>query len=112
VARGWMLPVTPRTQMITGGGAIANDVHGKNHHVHGTFGDHVHELTLVRTDGKSIQCGPDKEPEWFAATVGGLGLTGIITQAEIQLRRVPGPWLTTETTADRKSTRLNSSHVK
>lgn len=99
VPRGWMLPVTPGTQMITVGGAIANDVHGKNHHVHGTFGDHVHELTLVRTDGKSIQCGPDKEPEWFAATVGGLGLTGIITQAEIQLRRVPGPWLTTETTA-------------
>lgn len=96
---GWMLPVTPGTQMITVGGAIANDVHGKNHHVQGTFGDHVHELTLVRTHGETIQCGPDKMPEWFAATVGGLGLTGVITRVEIQLRRVHGPWLTTETTA-------------
>lgn len=97
IPRGWMLPVTPGTQWVTVGGAIANDVHGKNHHVLGTFGDHVRCLTLVRTDGEILQCGPDERKDWFAATVGGMGLTGVITQAEIQLRRVAGPWLDTET---------------
>ncbi|WP_338616202.1 FAD-binding oxidoreductase [Pigmentiphaga sp. CHJ604] len=97
IPRGWMLPVTPGTQLVTVGGAIANDVHGKNHHVLGSFGDHVRSLTLVRTNGDVIQCGPDQNSLWFAATVGGLGLTGVITHAEIQLRRVPGPWLDAET---------------
>lgn len=97
VPRGWMLPVTPGTQLVTVGGAIANDVHGKNHHAKGTFGDHIQSLTLWRTDGEIIRCGPSERPEWFAATVGGLGLTGLITQADIQLRRVTGPWLQTET---------------
>lgn len=97
IPRGWTLPVTPGTQLVTVGGAIANDVHGKNHHVLGSFGDHVESLTLIRTDGEVIQCGPNERPDWFAATVGGLGLTGVITQAEIQLRRVDGPWLNTET---------------
>lgn len=97
IPRGWILPVTPGTQLITVGGAIANDVHGKNHHVLGSFGDHVQRLTLIRTDGEVIQCGLNEQPDWFAATVGGLGLTGVITQAEIQLRRVAGPWLDTET---------------
>jgi FAD/FMN-containing dehydrogenase len=97
VSRGWMLPVTPGTQLITVGGAIANDVHGKNHHVAGSFGDHVQRLELARTDGTMIECGPDILPEWFSATVGGLGLTGVITQADLQLRRVAGPWLETET---------------
>lgn len=97
IARGWILPVTPGTQLVTVGGAIANDVHGKNHHVLGSFGDHVQRLTLVRTDGEVIHCGPSEQPDWFAATVGGLGLTGVIAQAEIQLRRVAGPWLDTET---------------
>ncbi len=95
--RGWMLPVTPGTQLITVGGAIANDVHGKNHHVFGSFGDHVRRLTLVRTDGSVLECGPGEQPEWFAATIGGLGLTGVIVTAELQLRRVAGPWLDTET---------------
>jgi len=97
IPRGWMLPVTPGTQLVTVGGAIANDVHGKNHHVHGTFGEHVRRLHLLRTDGEVIACGPDERPDWFAATIGGLGLTGLIMQAEIQLRRVDGPWLDTET---------------
>lgn len=95
--RGWMLPVTPGTQLITVGGAIANDVHGKNHHRQGSFGDHVLQIVLQRTDGENIVCGPSERPEWFAATVGGLGLTGVILQAQLQLRRVPGAWLTTET---------------
>lgn len=97
VARGWILPVTPGTQVVTVGGAIANDVHGKNHHVLGSFGDHVLGLTLVRTDGQVLHCSPSGHADWFAATVGGLGLTGVITQAEIQLRRIAGPWLDTET---------------
>jgi FAD/FMN-containing dehydrogenase len=97
IPRGWMLPVTPGTQIVTVGGAIANDVHGKNHHVMGSFGDHVQRLSLVRTDGTVIECGPGLLPDWFAATVGGAGLTGVITRAELQLRPVAGPWLDTET---------------
>jgi FAD/FMN-containing dehydrogenase len=97
IPRGWILPVTPGTQLITVGGAIANDVHGKNHHVLGSFGDHIQRIKLIRTDATAIECGVDLLPDWLAATVGGLGLTGVITEAEIQLRRVPGPWLATET---------------
>jgi len=95
--QGWLLPVTPGTQIVTVGGAIANDVHGKNHHAVGSFGDHVLRLHLMRTDGTVIECGPDLSPGWFAATVGGLGLTGVITHAELQLRRAASPWLLTET---------------
>ncbi len=97
VPEGWMLPVTPGTQLITVGGAVANDVHGKNHHRLGSFGDHVHYIKLLRTDGELIHCGPDLRSDWFAATLGGIGLTGLILEAEIQLRRVPGPWLETQT---------------
>ena len=97
VPRGWMLPVTPGTQLVTVGGAIANDVHGKNHHRLGSFGDHVRRLWLARTDGETIECGPALLPDGFGATVGGIGLTGLIVRAELQLRRVPGPWLQTET---------------
>lgn len=95
--RGWALAVTPGTQIVTVGGAIANDVHGKNHHKRGSFGDHVRALTLLRTDGQHIVCGPQHESGWFAATVGGAGLTGLIVQAELQLHKVPGPWLSTDT---------------
>ena len=97
--RGWLLPVTPGTQIVTVGGAIANDVHGKSHHVTGSFGHHVAALELLRTDGQRLRCGPDQQADWFAATVGGLGLTGFITQATLRLRRVAGPWLDTETIA-------------
>ncbi len=95
--RGWMLPVTPGTQFVTVGGALANDIHGKNHHGFASFGNHVRRLWLARTSGELIECGPDERSDWFAATIGGLGLTGVITQAAIQLRRVAGSWLNTET---------------
>ncbi|MGB9087629.1 MAG: FAD-binding oxidoreductase [Candidatus Aquirickettsiella gammari] len=95
--RGWILPVTPGTQIVTVGGAIVNDVHGKNHHKFGSFGDHVHRIRLVRTDGEILDCGPQLRPDWFAATVGGLGLTGVIVEAEIRLCRVSSSWLDTET---------------
>ena len=97
IPRGWILPVTPGTQMVTVGGAIANDVHGKNHHMLGSFGDHVQKIKLVRTDGQMIECGSQIRRDWFAATVGGLGLTGVIAQAQIQLRPIAGPWLNTQT---------------
>lgn len=95
--RGWFLPVVPGTQFVTVGGAIANDVHGKAHHVAGSFGDHVLGFDLVRTDGSLLHCSPLENRDWFEATVGGLGLTGIITSARLRLRRVDGPWLDAET---------------
>jgi FAD/FMN-containing dehydrogenase len=97
LSRGWMLPVTPGTQAVTVGGAIANDVHGKNHHVYGSFGHHVHAMRLLRTDGTCIECGPNVNAEWFRATVGGLGLTGVVLEVELQLRPIKGDCLNTET---------------
>ncbi|HEL3783750.1 TPA: FAD-binding oxidoreductase [Stenotrophomonas maltophilia] len=94
--RGWFLPVTPGTRYATVGGAIGNDVHGKNHHRAGTFCHHVLRLELLRSDGSRQQLTPDDSSGLFAATTGGLGLTGFITWAELQLRRVPGPWIETE----------------
>lgn len=96
VPQGWFLPVTPGTRFVTVGGAIANDVHGKNHHRAGTFGHHLLAFELLRTDGTRLRCSPADNPEWFTATVGGLGLTGLVTWASIQLRRVAGPWMSTE----------------
>ena len=95
--RGWFLPVTPGTRFATLGGAIANDVHGKNHHRAGTLGEHVLALQLARSDGSRIDCSPTQQAQWLAATVGGLGLTGLIVSAKLQLTAVPGPWLQTET---------------
>ncbi len=95
--RGWRLAVTPGSQLVTVGGAIANDVHGKNHHLHGSFGHHVRTLQLARTDGRLIECGPQQAHDWFAASLGGLGLTGVIVTAELQLVPALGPWLETET---------------
>lgn len=97
VPRGWFLPVAPGTKYATLGGAVANDVHGKNHHVAGSFGSHVRAFELLRNDGTRRQCSMTENHEWFAATIGGLGLTGLMTWVEIQLKRVPGPWLMTET---------------
>ena len=87
---GWFLPVSPGTRFATVGGAIANDVHGKNHHREGCFGRHVLEIELARSDGSVIRCSPQSEPELFAATIGGLGLTGLILRVRLQLRRVAG----------------------
>lgn len=97
VAKGWMLPVTPGTQFVTVGGAVANDVHGKNHHAMGSFGDQILRLWLARSDGQIIECTRDQASEWFFATIGGMGLTGVIVRVELKLRRISGPWLDTET---------------
>jgi FAD/FMN-containing dehydrogenase len=85
VPQGWFLSVTPGTQFATLGGAIANDVHGKNHHRRGTFGNHVCQFGLLRNDALPLTCSAQENPELFAATIGGLGLTGIISWAEISL---------------------------
>lgn len=87
---GWFLPVTPGTKYVTVGGAVANDVHGKNHHVAGTFGRHVTALEFARSDGSRITCSPTENEAWFQATVGGLGLTGMILWCELQLAAAPG----------------------
>jgi len=95
--KGWFLPVTPGTKFVTLGGAIANDIHGKNHHVAGTFGRHVRSFGLLRSDGSRLICSPEQNVELFNATVGGLGLTGLIVWVEIQLQKIPGPFLHTAT---------------
>lgn len=97
VPQGWFLPVTPGTRFVTVGGAIANDVHGKNHHRTGSIGHHVLSFELLRSDSSRFTCSPEENSDWFAATIGGLGLTGVITRADIQLRRIAGPWMSTET---------------
>lgn len=85
VPAGWFPPVTPGTSFVTIGGALANDVHGKNHHSAGSFGCHVRALELMRSNGQSLLCAPDINADLFAATIGGFGLTGLITQVTLQL---------------------------
>jgi FAD/FMN-containing dehydrogenase len=91
--QGWFPAVTPGTALVTVGGAIANDVHGKNHHRLGSFGHQLIEFELQRSDGQILRCAPDFNRDWFCATIGGLGLTGLIRKARLQLRRVPGVWI-------------------
>ena len=93
---GWFPMVSPGTKFVTLGGAIANDVHGKNHHRVGSFGCHILEMMLRRSDGQTLRCSPNENSELFCATIGGLGLTGLITQATIRLRQVSGPLIDQE----------------
>ena len=88
VPRGFFLPVTPGTKYVTLGGAIANDIHGKNHEVAGSFGSHVPKFELVRSDGSHRICSPTENLDWYAATIGGLGLTGVITWAQLRLKPI------------------------
>src|ERR1700761_4514614 len=94
---GWFVPVTPGTRFVTWGGAIANDVHGKNHHTVGTIGRHIIRFELLRSDGQRLICSRTENPEWFSATIGGLGLTGVITWAQLQLRPIANPLMSVET---------------
>lgn len=96
VPRGWFLPVTPGTKFVSVGGAVANDVHGKNHHGSGTFGQFVRSFELLRSDGSRVLCSRTESPELFAATIGGLGLTGLITWVEFSLKKIEGPWIDME----------------
>ena len=85
VPQGFFVPVTPGTRFVTVGGAVASDIHGKNHHVEGSFGNHIRRLTLMLADGTIHEIGPDQNPTLFWATVGGMGLTGVILEATFSL---------------------------
>lgn len=88
VPKGWFLPVTPGTKFITVGGAVASDVHGKNHHIDGAFSQHVLEMDLVLGSGETITCSSIKNPDLFRATCGGMGLTGVITRVKFDLKKI------------------------
>ena len=97
VPRGWFPPVTPGTKFVTVGACVACDVHGKNHHRDGSFGNFVDRVLVVTAGGRLVECGPDRERELFLATVGGMGLTGLIVEITLRLRRVESPWIVLET---------------
>jgi FAD/FMN-containing dehydrogenase len=95
--RGWFPPVTPGTRFVTIGGCVACDVHGKNHHRDGSFGSFVERLVVEVADGREVECGPHRERELFLATVGGMGLTGLITEVTLRLQPVESGWMVVET---------------
>jgi L-gulonolactone oxidase len=97
VPKGWFVPTTPGTRFVTLGGALANDVHGKNHHGAGSFGRHVRTFGLLRSDRGRLTITLDNDPALFFSTVGGLGLTGVIEWVELQLVRIGGAYLDVET---------------
>jgi decaprenylphospho-beta-D-ribofuranose 2-oxidase len=102
VPAGWFLPVVPGTQHVTLGGAIAADIHGKNHHHDGTFGRHVRSAVLEAPGGERIVLTPDGTPDELWATTGGMGLTGVVTRATVALTPIATSWIaeTTRRTAD------------
>lgn len=94
--RGWSFPVLPGTQFVTLGGAVAADIHGKNHHVDGTVGRHVQTLLLRTADDALIACSRNENSDLFQATLGGMGLTGHILEVEISMKQIPSPWIWAE----------------
>ena len=96
LARGWTFPVLPGTQFVTLGGAIASDVHGKNHHVGGSVGNHVTGFKIHLADGRLIDCSRHQNESLFRATLGGMGLTGHILEVSLRLQRAPSPWIWSE----------------
>ncbi|MCJ2053870.1 FAD-binding oxidoreductase [Methylobacterium sp. J-070] len=99
--RGWFPWVTPGTRFVTVGGAIASDVHGKNHHLDGTFGRHLLSIDLALADGSVVRCSDNENPDLFAATQGGMGLTGVILRATFRLRPVETDLVVQHTTRTR-----------
>ncbi len=93
VPKGWFLPVTPGTKFITVGGAVGSDVHGKNHHVDGSFSNHIVEMDLVLASGEIVTCSPEKYPDLFEATCGGMGLTGLITRVKFRLKKIESSYI-------------------
>ncbi len=91
--RNVFVPVTPGTQFVTLGGMVASDVHGKEHHVRGTFGEHLRSLKMRVADGRVLTCSPTENTDLFDATIGGMGLTGHILEVEVAMRRIPSPWI-------------------
>ena len=103
--RGWFPYVTPGTKYVTLGGMIAADVHGKNHHKDGSFGSYVEWVEVLTPEGSILRCSVDSNPEFFAWTVGGMGLTGVILRAAIRLRPVTSAWVRTSTHVAKNITR-------
>ncbi|MFH1566432.1 MAG: FAD-binding oxidoreductase [Gemmatimonadota bacterium] len=97
VPRGWFLPVTPGTKHPTLGGCVAADIHGKNHHRHGSIGAFVDELEMVLADGSMVRCSRSERPDLFAATLGGMGLTGLIYAASLRLLPIDSSYLAVHT---------------
>lgn len=97
VPAGWVVPVVPGTQHVSVGGAIASDIHGKNHGSAGTFGSHVERIGLLTAAGEVVETGPEDDGDLFAATLGGMGLTGVIVWARIRLRAVSSAALSVDT---------------
>lgn len=93
VPKGWYLPVTPGTKFITVGGAVASDVHGKNHHKEGSFADHVLSIKLVKPDGMVVECSRELNPTLFWFTAGGMGLTGVIQEVTFKLKKIESPFI-------------------
>ena len=94
--RGFSSPVLTGTQHVTLGGMVAADVHGKNHHVDGSFGAHVRWLRILLADGRVVECSRETHRDLFLATLGGMGLTGHILEVELTLQRIPSPWIWAE----------------
>ncbi len=88
VPKGWFLPVTPGTKFITVGGAVGSDVHGKNHHVDGSFSNQVIEMDVMLSDGRVFTCSKTLNPDLFWATCGGMGLTGMVTRVQFNLKKI------------------------
>ena len=93
--KGWFFNVTPGSKFVTIGGAIASDVHGKNHHLDGSFSNYVISLKIITAEGKLYNCSKDENSQLFQATCGGMGLTGIIVSAKIQLLKVKSKFINT-----------------
>ncbi len=104
VPRGWFMPATPGTRYVTLGGMVASDVHGKNHHCDGSFGRHIERLTLLTADGQQLECSPEKNTQLFHATIGGMGLTGIIMDLTFRLLPIKTAYIRQE------SIRVNNIH--
>jgi len=91
--QGWFLPATPGTKFVTVGGAIASDVHGKNHHVEGSFCDHLQSFTLLLASGETVSCSENENSDLFHASCGGMGLTGIILTATFKLKKISSTYI-------------------
>ncbi|MGA1332313.1 MAG: FAD-binding protein [Ilumatobacteraceae bacterium] len=112
VPQGWFVPVTPGTRFVTVGGAIAADIHGKNHHHDGSFGEHVDWIEMVLADGTTVRSSPSERSELFWATVGGMGLTGVVTRASIRLISISTSRINVLTTRHRDLDQLMAAMIE